>query len=322
MTPLQERVTSALPHLEFKLDFPLAALTYFKIGGPAEIFFEAKSRDQLIEIVRFCRQNDLPLTILAGASNVIVSDAGIPGVVLKPANDEYEVLPDKDQHNRHIVRVGSGIKTAIFVRKTVDSGLKGLEYFLGVPGHLSGAIYNNAHYLSDLIGQHVHRVEVIGEDGTITWLTNEECQFAYDYSRFHKTKDVLVSAEFALHSGSKEESMELIKKATLYRANTQPLGEPSSGCYFRNTLNTEELKKRFPQFAERRECPSAFLIDQAGLKGKQVGGIKVSEKHAAFLVNTGNGTSAEVKQLAEIIKQRVKDEFGVELQPEVFWLGE
>jgi len=248
-----------------------------------------------------------------------IASEGLRGVVIRTANEQFEILPEKDGEKTLVV-VGAGYKTALFVRQTIEDGLGGLEYFLGVPGRLGGAIYNNAHYLSDLVGKHIRRVEVISRTGEVRWLSQEECEFGYDDSAFQRTSDVILQAEFALFPGDKVRSMELVKEATLYRAKTQPLGEPSSGCYFRNTTNTPLLKDRFAQFAERRECPSAFLIDQAGLKGTRVGDIEVSQKHAAFFVNKGQGTSQQVLELAQIVRDRVKQEFGVELQEEVFFL--
>jgi UDP-N-acetylmuramate dehydrogenase len=319
MTELQTRIHERFPELPLQFDVELAPLTYFKIGGPAEVLVDPKIREDLIKIVQFCRTEQVKLTVLGGASNVIVSTEGLRGVVIRTSNEEYAVLPEI-VGEKQLVRAGAGFKTALFVRKTIDDGFGGLEYFLGVPGKLSGAIFNNAHYLSDLVGEHIHRVEVVTSTGEVKWLSHEECKFGYDSSVFHGSGDIIIQAEFLLGKGDKTQSMELVKEATIYRAKTQPLGEPSSGCYFQNASNTESLKERFPQFAERRECPSAFLIDQAGLKGTKVGGIKISEKHAAFFINTGSGTSQEVEELARIVKQRVQELYGVELKEEVFLL--
>lgn len=313
MTKHQKLIQENFAKLHPQFDLPLAPTTYMKIGGPAEIFFELEKVAHILEVVTVCRQQKIPVTILGGASNVIVSDTGLRGVVISPNNTEYE-------REGNVVRAGAGWKTALLVRKTVDDGLTGLEYFLGVPGKLGGSIYNNAHYLSDLIGQYVQRVQIITSENKLQWLTQAECQFAYDYSLFHKTKDVIVQVEFQLSPGKVEDSKQMIKEATLYRAQTQPLGEPSSGCYFRNAVNTSNLQQQFPQFAERREIPAGFLIDKAGLKGQKVGGVEVSHKHAAFFINTGHGTSKDVQQLADTVKQHIKAQFGVELQEEVFFL--
>lgn len=327
MTQLQQLFQENFAHLHPLFEHLLAPLTYFKIGGPAEVFLDLTTREDIVEIVQFCHQEQIKLTVLSGASNVLIASEGLRGVVIRTANEQYVLMPElpslpgnTTQPQKRKVLVGAGYKTALFVRQTIDDGLSGLEYFLGVPGRLGGAIYNNAHYLSDLIGKHIARVEVITRSGEVKWLSQAECQFGYDTSVFHQTNDIILQAEFELLPGDKEKSMELVKEATLYRAKTQPLGEPSSGCYFRNTTNTPVLKNRFAQFAERRECPSAFLIDQAGLKGTRVGDIEVSQKHAAFFVNKGNGTSQQVLELAQIVRDRVKQEFGVELQEEVFFL--
>ena len=307
-------------HLEPQFGVELAPFTYFKIGGPAEIMILAKSRDVAIEVVQLCAKHHVPLTVLGGASNVVIESKGVPGVTLRMGEEFYQRLPELTSEGAVQVEVSSGYRTGPFVRKTIDDGLTGLEYFLGVPGRVGGAVFNNAHYLADLIGEHVTQVEVVTKQGDVRWLTQVECQFAYDSSVFHRTQDVILRVRFALHPGNREASLERVKEATLYRSRTQPLGEPSSGCYFRNVPNTPELRARFPQYAERAEFPSAFLIDQAGLKGQQVGQVKVSEKHAAFLINVGGGTSDDVHKLAEMIRAKVAAEFGATLVPEVFTL--
>jgi UDP-N-acetylmuramate dehydrogenase len=189
-----------------------------------------------------------------------------------------------------------------------------------VPGTLGGAVYNNAHYLSDLISEHINRVLVIDRQGQEKWLSKAECDFKYDYSRFQKTKEIILAAEFSLSLGNPQESQARIREATLYRAQTQPLGMPSSGCIFQNVPNDPNLQKLFPQFAERSHVPGGFLIDQAGLKGERVGDVEVSQKHAAFFVNHGTGTSEQVEELVTKVKQRVKAKYGVELHEEVFYL--
>lgn len=319
MTSLQQQLQDNFPGFNFKFDFPLANLTYSKIGGPAEVYVELKKRSQIIELVNYCRANAIKLTPLGGASNVIVADEGLAGVVISLTNDEVVVTSEMID-DKSIIEAGAGVKTSLLVRQTVDLGYQGLEYFLGVPGKLSGAIFNNAHYLQDLIGEHVHSVEVIGEHGETYWLNQAECAFSYDYSRFHTTQEIILTVRFALTAGNKEASLEKIKEATLYRARTQPLGMPSSGCNFQNIPNNDHLRELFPQFAHLSHVPGGFLIDQAGLKGTREGDLEVSQKHAAFFINHGHGTAADLQKLIAKVKQRVKEKFGVELQEEVFYL--
>ncbi len=319
MTKLQKQLTTNFPHLDLKFDYPLAKQTYFKIGGPAEAFVQTKTKQELINLLTFANTENIKYTILGGASNVIVDDNGISGLVIQPTHSDFEVT-DQKVDTRTIIRVESGLKTSLLVSQTVENGFKGLEYFLGVPGTVGGAVYNNAHYLEDLIGEHIYRVEIINSDNQVIWLSQEECQFGYDSSRFQKSKETILSVEFALDHGNKEESKELIRKATQYRAKTQPLGIPSSGCIFQNVPNTDQLRQQFPQFIDREFVPGGFLIDQAGLKGEKSGDIEVSHKHAAFMINHGHGTAQDLKKLISHVKTTVKEKFGVELQEEVFFL--
>lgn len=320
-TSLHHQLSEEVPAVEWLFDYPLANLTYFKLGGPAEAFAKVSSKVELQAIMEFSQKHATPLTVLGGASNVVVADQGITGIVVQWTDDHFSLLDEKIS-GKHLVEAGAGIKTAMLVRQVVDSGLAGLEYFLGVPGTLGGAIYNNAHYLESLIGDHVFRVEVYNpQSHSFTWLNQAECDFGYDSSRFHHTKEVIVTIQFLLAPGSKETSMQLIKEATQYRAGTQPLGQPSSGCIFQNVPNNDHLRKLFPQFINKKFVPGGFLIDQAGLKGERQGDIMVSDIHAAFFVNLGNGTAADVKKLVEKVKNRVKETFGVDLREEVFYLS-
>jgi UDP-N-acetylmuramate dehydrogenase len=304
---------------EVEYDRPLGKETYFKIGGPAEILVKIATIEELSKIFKWATANQVKTTILGGASNVLVADAGIKGLVIKLNNDHTETtgtLPD----GKTGFLVGAATKTALAVRQSVELGLTGLEHFLGVPGTIGGAIYNNAHYLQNLIGDHVSRVQVVSLHGEIEWISQDDCEFAYEQSRFQSSSELIWAVEFALAQGNREDSLELIKKSTQYRAETQPLGEPSSGCIFQNVPNTPALRQLFPKFAEQPFVPGGFLIDQAGLKGASQGEIEVSHKHAAFFVNKGHGTATDVLSLIKIVKERVFAKFGVELTEEVFYL--
>lgn len=320
MTTLQTSLQRRFPEWEWHFSYPLGPVTYFKIGGPAEAYIELQDSHSIQELVAFCHQEKIRLTVLGGASNVIVADEGVSGVVLHLTNAQTqkgETLPN----GRVLFTAGAGTKMAALVSQAVAQGLAGLEYFLGVPGTLGGAIYNNSHYLTHLIGEYVHRVQVINQNQELVWLSQEECQFAYDRSRFQTTKEVIIQVEFALPTGDKAASMALIKEATEYRAQTQPLNLPSSGCIFQNVPNTPQLQERFPQFADKPRVSGGFLIDQAGLKGEKEGTVEVSHKHAAFIVNHGGGTARDVKNLINRVKASVNEKFGVELHEEVFYLS-
>ncbi len=319
MEATQQLLTGSFPNLQFALDKSLAPLSYFKIGGNAEVYLETADEKEVSELAKFCNDNAIKLTVLGGASNVLISDQGIKGLVLRYTLDTV-TEEGKSGDGKHLIQAGAGIRTAILVSKTVALGFTGLEYFLGVPGTLGGAVYNNSHYLEDLIGEHITRVKVCNQAGEIYWLDQEECQFGYDYSRFHETTEIILEVEFALAEGESESSRELIKKATEYRAKTQPLGPPSSGCIFRNVPNNDSLRAQFPQFADKAHVPAGFLIDQAGLKGTKFGGVEVSNKHAAWMINNGHASSDDVVALIKKVKETVKEKFGVELHEEIFLL--
>jgi UDP-N-acetylmuramate dehydrogenase len=320
MNQLLTTLSQAFPKVSFKSNHALAPLTYFKIGGPAEMYAEINDLESAVDLITFCRQQDIRYTILGGGSNVLISDKGIRGLVLRLTADKITDTNRELSDDKRLITAEVGVKTSTLVAKTIALGYSGLEYFMGVPGTLGGAIYNNAHYLSDLIGEHVHRVEVLTTQNSRQWLSQSECQFGYDSSRFHSSDELILQVEFALSPGNPSISQEKVAKATRYRADTQPLGPPSSGCIFQNTPNNQALINLFPQFADRSHVPTGFLIDQAGLKGLRVGDIEVSQKHAAWLINLGQGTAADVKEIVSQIKNRVKEKFAVEIKEEIFYL--
>lgn len=304
---------AAFSALACQPDWPLKPITYFKVGGPAELYTQVSDLTTLQAIQQYCHEHEIKLTVLGGVSNVIVADEGIRGLVVQLKNNTC-VITDQ------VVQAGAGLKTALLVHQTVAAGLAGLEYFLGVPGTVGGATLNNAHYLAHLIAEFITRVQVVTPTGEVIWLDKADCDFGYDHSRFQTSGEIIWQIELQLQPGDPARSKALIREATEYRANTQPLGLPSSGCIFQNTPNTPALQARFPQFAENAFVPGGFLIDQSGLKGLRVGDIEVSQKHAAFMVNQGNGTAAQLAQLITQVKAAVHQQFGVELREEVFYL--
>ncbi len=316
-----DQLQQKFPQLDFKHQYLLTKQTYFKIGGHAEVYLELDQKKQIVEVISFCKKDKIKFTILGGASNVVISDDGISGLVLHLKNNHLVDLNQTTKDKKHLIKVGAGLKTSLLVKKTVDLGYTGLEFFLGVPGTVGGAVFNNAHYLEDLISDHIYQVEIITQLGEVETIDANECEFKYDSSRFHHTGEIILEVTFALKKGSLKKSQELIKKATQYRADTQPLGLPSSGCIFKNTPNSARLKKLFPMFENRNFVSAGFLIDRAGLKGIRVGGVEVSTKHAAFFINSGNGTAADLKKLIKLVKKQVKDKFNIELEEEVFYLS-
>ncbi len=321
MTRAQDLLQTHFGALQLNFDYPLANKSYFKLGGHAEVFYSATTREQAIALLNFCQDQQIRFTILGGASNVIIADEGLSGLVLELGCKEVTIISDTTTELQ--LQAEAGIKTSALVAKTTSRSATGLEGFIGVPGVLGGAIYNNAHYLGYLIGDYITQVEVYDLDRReLSIISRENCQFAYEQSIFQTNKHlVILSAFFALKKGNPEEIKERVRQAIAKREREQPLSLPSCGCVFQNPSNNDHLRELFPQFAQSATIPAGFLIDQAGLKGSRVGDIQVSEKHAAFFVNLGAGHAADVRSLVEQVKAAVVQKFGVMLKEEVFYLS-
>lgn len=302
---------------------PLRNHTNFKIGGPAKYFFTATTTDELVKAYQVARELKIPVIILGGGTNVLASDQGFDGLVIKVKNQNYKIDGFK-------VMADAGVNLAFLVQKTVAAGLSGFEPLVGVPGSVGGAIYGNAGLpgaARGFIGDWVKAVAVFRENKVVE-VPAADCQFAYRDSLFKHGSDIILSAEFELEAGDKAVSQELVKKYIGAR-QSQPYHLPSSGCIFTNVpiTNADEIRQKFPQeekleqFIKRGLLPASWLIDQAGLKGKTIGGIKISEQHANYLVNTGSGRAEDVVMMISYIKQQVRDKFGIQLQEEVRYLG-
>ena len=289
---------------------PLAPLTTFKVGGDADWLVDVRSEDELRTAMSIARAAGQRITILGGGSNVLVSDAGVRGLVLrvKPM-DVSQPAPDR-------VRADAGLTINGLVRWTIGRGLAGLEAWAGTPGTVGGAIYGNAHFGGRNIGDLVLAVRVVTLDGDAITLPAAEMEFGYDTSRLQRTREVLLWAEF--HAGAGEpEALRAVARASLaHRKKTQPLETPSAGCIFQNPdPQRDVVPDGIP--------PSAgALVDRAGLKGARLGSARVSDTHANFIVNEGGAKAADIRALIERCKSEVRGQFGVALREEIVYLGE
>lgn len=306
-----------------KLNEPLSKHTYFKLGGQADIFYEAKTVDELASVVQVAILYKVPYLVIGGGSNILVTDAGYRGLVIKNKTGSIQlkgfaggVEKGKLDLKEAIVQADSGVPANLLIRYTLDQGLAGLEHMLGLPGSVGGAVYNNSHHLDKLFGDHIVEVSALDKEGKIKKYTQKELQFDYDYSIFHKTKEIVLSASFLLKRGDKNILWETANAAVKRRTTTQPLGEASSGCMFKNIPLADSMRLGTPTQSV------GYLIDKAGLKGLRVGGAYVSEVHANFVVNDGTATSADVLNLIKKIKAKIKAKFGVNLELEVILIGE
>jgi UDP-N-acetylmuramate dehydrogenase len=315
--------------MEIKRNISLSEFTTIKIGGPADYFFIAENKNDLMEAVSYAKNNNLPFFILGGGSNVLFSDYGFRGVVIKIQNPKLQItnklqfLKSKIQNNE--IYAEAGVELKKIVEFAMENSLTGLEWAAGIPGSVGGAIYGNAGAFGSAMGDSIKEIEAVNvNSGKIIKFSKEDCLFSNKETIFKKRKElVIISAVFNFKNGDKNEIKEKIKENINYRAKNHPLDFPSAGCAFKNAESkvvSQELWKEFPelkQFNEKGIIPASYLIDRCGLKGKKIGNAQISEKHANFIVNLGNAKATDVLGLIEIAKKQVKNKFEVELEEEI-----
>jgi len=294
-----------------KVDAPLAPLTTFKVGGAADVLFEPVNSDEILRALGLARTAGAPVTMLGGGSNVLVSDRGIRGLVIRPRGGVVNAVGDR------LVRADAAVTINGLVRWTINRGYAGLEAWAGTPGTVGGAIYGNAHWKKTNIGDLIDSVRLVKPDGTLLQAPADRMEFDYDYSRLKRTGEIALWAAFRVTPGGDPATLRLVARESLaFRKKTQPLEAPSAGCIF---MNPDPAIDRIPDGIP----PSAgALIDRAGLKGATLGGARVSPTHANFVINTGTATAAEIKQLIEQCRTAVNEQFGVTLRDEIICLGD
>jgi len=289
---------------------PLAPLTTFKVGGPADWLLDPRSSDEMVRALTLAHRFGVPVTLLGGGSNVLISDAGVRGLVLRPRGGD--VAPLDAVH----VRADAAVTINGLVRWTVHHGCAGLEAWAGTPGTVGGAIVGNAHFGGHNIGEYVTAVTLASRDGECRELPAGDLAFGYDRSRFQSTGEVLLSAVFRVAAGDPAALRARARESLAYRKRTQPLDTPSAGCVFQNPQpGRDAVPDGIPWSA-------GALIDRAGLKGAQAGGARVSPTHGNFIVNDGGATAADIRTLIERCRDTVRQRFGVELREEIVYLGE
>jgi UDP-N-acetylmuramate dehydrogenase len=287
----------------------LAPLTTFKVGGAAQYFLTAHTADEVRRAIRAAREQALPVTLLGGGSNVLVSDDGIRGLVIRMHGGEVRQLDDGH------IRADAGVTINGLVRWTITHGLAGLEAWAGTPGTVGGAIFGNAHFQGRNISEFVDGVTLVTPDGAIIDVPAAEMEFEYDYSRLHRTRETVISADFRATAGDPERLRAIARESLAYRKRTQPLSMPSAGCIFQNP---DPARDPVP---DGIPWSAGALVDRAGLKGAREGQARVSPTHANFIINEGEATATDVRRLIERCKGEVWRQFGVRLREEIVYLG-
>jgi len=297
LTDFQRKTAALLTGIELRFHEPLARHTSFRIGGPAEVMAFPGNAEELSKILKMSALLDTNPVILGAGTNVLAPDAGIPGLVicLKDCLGGMERLSDTT------IQVMAGVtmtRAAVFA---ANLGLSGLEFAHGIPGTVGGGVYMNAGAYGGEICQVCTGVEVMDREGNIRYMTNAEMQFSYRHSILEESDDIVISSDFCLMPMEPEMIKMKMKELIGKRTASQPLDLPSAGSAFKRPVGG---------FA-------AALIDQAGLKGYQVGGAAISKKHAGFAVNLGDATAEDVKKLLKQISDKVYEATGIRLEPEV-----
>ena len=294
---LQMNIFSGLEKI-VERDYPLANHTWYRLGGPADYFIRPGTVEELQETIRRCRENDISIYVLGHGSNLLISDKGVRGAVIKLDGKRFqEVIFDSEQTG---LTAWAGADLRSLVRESAKKGLSGLEALTGIPGSIGGAVTKNAGGRFGDIGTVVESVTLMDSQGEL--FEKNKPELVFDYRETNITARFILNAKMKLVPSEPEQILRSIKEVWIYKENNQPgLETRNAGCVFKNP----------------GEESAGVLIDRAGLKGLQIGGAVISEKHANFIIAREGCTSRDVMRLIEAVIDRVKEQFGTELELEI-----
>ncbi len=294
----------------------LAPYTTFKIGGPAEYFALVKTLEELQDALLWAKEKEKDIFVFGGGSNLLIGDNGIKGLVIKLDLQRLEFDENK-------VIVGAGVNLAYLLNQALENNLTGLEFAAGVPGTVGGAIRGNAGTYGVAMGDVVTAIRYLDKNNELKTMAKNEADFAYRHSIFKVNNYLIVEAELLLERGDVAASKALVQERLLYRKNNHP-NQPSAGCIFKNIdfreADIEALKSKgieVGKFLEHKKIPAGYLIEKADLKGKTIGQAQVSPQHANYIINLGEAKAEDVVILTSLIKQQIRDKFGLQLEEEV-----
>lgn len=282
---------------------PMSKHISFKTGGTADYYEKATNIEDIKNTIEFSKKKKIPLYIIGNGSNILVTDKGIRGIVLKIDIQKIEIEEDNEEV---IVTVGSGVKLMALAQKLLQGGIAGFEELSGIPGTIGGAIKMNAGAYGKEFKDIVISTKCMNRNGEIFELSNEEQKFDYRHSVFFENDYIILETKLKLQKGDMKKIKEKMEEYISTRKEKQPLEYPSAGSTF----------KRGKDFITSK------LIDEAGLKGYTIGGAQISEKHAGFIINKNNATSKDILDLIEYTKKKVFEKFGVHIEEEIEIIGE
>ena len=307
---LADQLASALDREHLRLSVPLAPYTTFRIGGPADVLYDATSADALATAVATARRLGVPWFVLGLGANILVGDRGFRGLVIRNVARRVEFEADG------VVRAESGMVVADLIPTAVDRGLSGLEHYVGIPSTVGGAVWQNLHFLSPaparertmFIAEVVRNVDLIDPQGTRRTVDRESMRFGYDASLLHEPGYVALSVTFQLQASDPAAMRRVMEENRTWRGARHPQLEthPSAGSIFKKIEGVG----------------AGRLIDQCGLKGFRIGGAQIFPQHANIIVNVGGATAADVRALIKHVQETVAGRFNQHLEPEIGLIGE
>ncbi|HEY4217784.1 MAG TPA: UDP-N-acetylmuramate dehydrogenase [Gemmatimonadaceae bacterium] len=308
-----ERVAARLDPAHLRRSEALAPFTTFKIGGPADLLFEATSADALANAVLAARENDVPYFVLGLGANVLIGDKGFRGVVIRNTARTHEFREDGDRCH---LRTESGAIVKDLIQESVGRGWSGLEHYVGIPSTVGGAIWQNLHFLSPaperertmFIAEVFESSEILSQENERKTIDAKYVGFGYDDTVFHHRRDIVLTATFTLSRGDQSAMQRVLQENLSWRGSKHPWLEwhPSAGSIFK----------------KKEGVGAGRLVDQCGLKGFRHGDAQISHMHANIMVNLGHATAKDVRELISIAQSTVEKNCGVHLEPEIGFIGE
>jgi len=315
MKPVEQpTVSSSVPHAtllgafgpDLKFGHPLAQLTSFRTGGDAKYFLGVQTVEEVVRAILAARRLSLQYFVIGGGTNLLVSDEGYDGLVIRVEVTGKSLVSPTE------IECGAGESLIELVDYAAENSLAGMEFAAGIWGTVGGAIAGNAGAYGGEIGSVINSLVLVDESGEIKTVGPEYCRFAYRHSRLRETGEVVISARFKLRLDAQKQIRRRVQDILTSREDKHPTQGLSAGCFFRNIPDPEE---------PHGKLAAGRMLDEVGAKQLRVGGAHVYEKHANIIVNDGNATSKDIRQLADIMKKKVLERFGVELHEEVRLLG-
>lgn len=278
---------------------PLKNHCTFRVGGPADFFYELANVEEIPELVTFAEENTIPYRIIGRGTNVLFTDKGFRGLIIKNLTKTCTVADNE-------IAADSGVLLSQIIRLSVDNHLSGLEPLYGLPGTIGGAVWGNAGIPNVETGSFVKQATLFNVSDGVREMKRNEIEFRYRSTSLQNSSDIVMRVILHLKKGEAAKSKELMKKIDEIRRGKQPVGF-TAGSFFKNPSP---------------EKPAGYLIDQIGMKGKQIGDAEISPKHANFFMNRGNATASEILELAQLAQEKVKERFGIDLEMEVKIIGD